>query len=317
MRASPHSRPTLRKNCEARSSMCGSLPPRASPQTVDVRRHAGPRADTSETNGGRHRLQPVELGRSTTVPSAQAFAGGSAYRVQSQDDASFGARPLVHPDRGAAAGIVDTDAALRFSRSSAFRAAVPPRSAQRMIDAQGERTDAARDAHDSVLAAVSDEMVPAASTEQFGRGPTRARTYWCADDILITTLEHTLTSAERSLVALGEHQRLRDTGMFFEYATVREFGATGRAPHRAHRQVVHQRHRHRGGRPFGRDLHLPPRGLGRAVAGRAGGRLTTYRARRQGPRATSRASFARRNSAGGWPRESSAKRTEPSSSTTR
>jgi uncharacterized protein YbcI len=95
-----------------------------------------------------------------------------------------------------------------------------------MIDAQGERTDAARDAHDSVLAAVSDEMVPAASTEQFGRGPTRARTYWCADDILITTLEHTLTSAERSLVALGEHQRLRDTGMFFEYATVREFGAT-------------------------------------------------------------------------------------------
>ena len=36
-------------------------------------------------------------------------------------------------------------------------------------------------------------------------------------------LEHTLTPAERNLVQLGEHQHLRDTRMFFQYATVPEF----------------------------------------------------------------------------------------------
>jgi len=41
--------------------------------------------------------------------------------------------------------------------------------------------------------------------------------------VLTTVLENTLTPAERSLVRLGEHQRLRETRMFFQYATVREF----------------------------------------------------------------------------------------------
>ena len=59
--------------------------------------------------------------------------------------------------------------------------------------------------------------------DHFGRGPTRARTYWAGDDILISVLEDTLTPAERSLVKMGEHQRLRDTRLFFQYATVREF----------------------------------------------------------------------------------------------
>jgi uncharacterized protein YbcI len=36
-------------------------------------------------------------------------------------------------------------------------------------------------------------------------------------------LEDTLTPAERNLVELGEHQRLRDTRTFFQYASVREF----------------------------------------------------------------------------------------------
>jgi uncharacterized protein YbcI len=73
-----------------------------------------------------------------------------------------------------------------------------------------------------VLAAISDEMVRLYK-EQFGRGPNRVRTYWCGDDILTTVLEDTLTPAERNLAALGEHQRLRDTRMVFQYATVREF----------------------------------------------------------------------------------------------
>jgi uncharacterized protein YbcI len=74
----------------------------------------------------------------------------------------------------------------------------------------------------TALAAISDEMVRLYK-EQFGRGPNRVRTYWCGDDVLTTLLEETLTPAERSLVALGDHQRLRDTRIFFQYATVPDF----------------------------------------------------------------------------------------------
>ena len=59
--------------------------------------------------------------------------------------------------------------------------------------------------------------------EQFGRGPTTARTYWAGSEALVVFLEDTLTRAERNMVKMGEHQRLRDTRMFFQYATVREF----------------------------------------------------------------------------------------------
>ena len=59
--------------------------------------------------------------------------------------------------------------------------------------------------------------------EQFGRGPTQARTHWSGADALTVILEDTLTLAERNLVRLGEHQRLRDMRMVFQYATIREF----------------------------------------------------------------------------------------------
>jgi uncharacterized protein YbcI len=59
--------------------------------------------------------------------------------------------------------------------------------------------------------------------QQFGRGPTIARTFWCGSDVITCVLEDTLTPAERNLVKMGEHQRLRETRMFFQYATVREF----------------------------------------------------------------------------------------------
>lgn len=59
--------------------------------------------------------------------------------------------------------------------------------------------------------------------EHFGRGPTAARTHWCSDSVLTVILEDTLTPAERNLVKMGEHQRLRDLRMFFQYAAVREF----------------------------------------------------------------------------------------------
>ena len=74
----------------------------------------------------------------------------------------------------------------------------------------------------SVLMEISKAMV-GLYKEQFGRGPTKARTHWAGPDTLICVLEETLTPAERNLVKMGEHQRLRDTRTFFQYATVREF----------------------------------------------------------------------------------------------
>ena len=74
----------------------------------------------------------------------------------------------------------------------------------------------------SVLMDISNTMVRLYK-DQFGRGPTSARTHWAGPDILVTLLENTLTPAERNLVAMDEHQRIRDTRAFFQYATVHEF----------------------------------------------------------------------------------------------
>ena len=78
------------------------------------------------------------------------------------------------------------------------------------------------DVRSSILAEVSREMVRLYK-EQFGRGPTKARTDWAGPDVLITILEDTLTPAERNLTRLGEHQRVRDMRTFFQYATVADF----------------------------------------------------------------------------------------------
>jgi uncharacterized protein YbcI len=79
-----------------------------------------------------------------------------------------------------------------------------------------------REGQRNVSLAVSNEMVRLYK-DLFGRGPTRARTNWSGPDTLTVVLEDTLTPAERNLLKLGEHQRLRDTRMFFQYASVREF----------------------------------------------------------------------------------------------
>jgi uncharacterized protein YbcI len=73
----------------------------------------------------------------------------------------------------------------------------------------------------SALLTVSNEVVRLFK-EQFGRGPTSARASWAGPDTLIVTLEDTLTPAERRMVALGEQERLRETRMIFQYASVRE-----------------------------------------------------------------------------------------------
>jgi uncharacterized protein YbcI len=80
----------------------------------------------------------------------------------------------------------------------------------------------AEEARTSVLMELSNVMVRLYK-EQFGRGPTKARSFWVGPDAVACFLEDTLSPAERNLVRMGQHQRLRDTRTFFQYATVREF----------------------------------------------------------------------------------------------
>ena len=76
--------------------------------------------------------------------------------------------------------------------------------------------------HHSVLQELSNEMVRLYK-DLFGRGRTRARSAWAGGDILVCTLENSLTAAEQNMVELGEHQRLRDIRMFFQHASENEF----------------------------------------------------------------------------------------------
>jgi uncharacterized protein YbcI len=91
-----------------------------------------------------------------------------------------------------------------------------------MADERDSRATATLEDSDSVRATLSREMVRFYK-EQFGRGPTRAKTEFAGPDIVIITLENSLTPAEQSLVDMGEHQRLRDTRMYFQHATEEEF----------------------------------------------------------------------------------------------
>jgi uncharacterized protein YbcI len=74
----------------------------------------------------------------------------------------------------------------------------------------------------NMLTEASNEIVRVFK-EQFGRGPENARAAWAGPDVLTVILESTLTPAERNLVRLGEHERLRVMRTFFQYASVRQF----------------------------------------------------------------------------------------------
>jgi uncharacterized protein YbcI len=78
------------------------------------------------------------------------------------------------------------------------------------------------DARTDVTLELSNEMVRLYK-DLFGRGPSRARTHFAGPDCIICSLERTLTPAEQSMVALGEHQRLRETRMFFQHAREGDF----------------------------------------------------------------------------------------------
>ena len=74
----------------------------------------------------------------------------------------------------------------------------------------------------SELLEVSNAMVRLYK-ELFGRGPTKAKTNYADDNTLVSSLENTLTPAERSMREMGEHQRLEETRLFFQRASRGDF----------------------------------------------------------------------------------------------
>lgn len=87
---------------------------------------------------------------------------------------------------------------------------------------QAEQSAASADAQISKLAEISREMVRLYKS-QFGRGPTRARSDFADPDLVVCTLEDSLTPAEKRMAELGEHQRLRDLRLYFQHATEEQF----------------------------------------------------------------------------------------------
>jgi uncharacterized protein YbcI len=59
--------------------------------------------------------------------------------------------------------------------------------------------------------------------EQFGRGSTRARAHFAGPDALLCVLSGVLLPAERTLVEMGDQERVLDTRIAFQHATRAEF----------------------------------------------------------------------------------------------
>jgi uncharacterized protein YbcI len=74
----------------------------------------------------------------------------------------------------------------------------------------------------SPMAAVSNALV-ALHKEQFGRGPTTARSAFAGPDTLVCVLEDALLPAERKMAAMGEAQRVQDSRTAFQSATSADF----------------------------------------------------------------------------------------------
>jgi uncharacterized protein YbcI len=83
-------------------------------------------------------------------------------------------------------------------------------------------TEAGREPVIAPMNAVSNALV-ALHKEQFGRGPTRARSHFAGPDTLVCVLEDALLPAEQAMVEMGESQRVRESRMWFQVATSKRF----------------------------------------------------------------------------------------------
>ncbi len=89
-----------------------------------------------------------------------------------------------------------------------------------------------------VLATISNEMVRL-HKDHLGRGPTKARTYFAGPDTLVSILEDSLTPVERSLTEMGQHARVREIRLLFQYTAEQSFvEAVERATGRTVRSLI-------------------------------------------------------------------------------
>jgi uncharacterized protein YbcI len=84
----------------------------------------------------------------------------------------------------------------------------------------------------STLLSVSNAIVRL-HKDQLGRGPTHARAHFAGPDALVCVLEDALLPAERGLVEMGEHERVRQIRTILQEGTRQRFidaieGLTGR-----------------------------------------------------------------------------------------
>jgi uncharacterized protein YbcI len=62
--------------------------------------------------------------------------------------------------------------------------------------------------------------------ELFGRGPTKARTHFAGPDLIVSSLECSLTRIERLMVDADEYERQRDLRMHFQHLNEEQFVGT-------------------------------------------------------------------------------------------
>jgi uncharacterized protein YbcI len=74
-----------------------------------------------------------------------------------------------------------------------------------------------------VRATIAREIVEL-QAEYYGRGPTKAKTYY-QDDLVVVVLEETFTPAERTLIARGESDGIQDIRRRFQRSMADQFKA--------------------------------------------------------------------------------------------
>ena len=72
------------------------------------------------------------------------------------------------------------------------------------------------------LAQLSNAMVRLYK-ELFGRGPTKTKTSYAGPDLIVSTLENSLTQIERTMAAAGDHRRLRELRIDLQYTAEPDF----------------------------------------------------------------------------------------------
>jgi uncharacterized protein YbcI len=83
-------------------------------------------------------------------------------------------------------------------------------------EAAPDQPGTAQERSDLHLAELSNAMVRLYK-DIFGRGPNKTRTSYAGPDLIVSTLEDSLTRPERKMAEAGEHERLRNLRMYFQY----------------------------------------------------------------------------------------------------